>query len=163
MKSLFLAALSLLLASNLMVAQPDSQDEEREIVAVTELMLEIVSGVPGDEYDWDTFLSLFMPNGNLSAIFPDTSGNYTVHEGMVQDWISRAGPHYERMDFFETADSTFVLHTGKVAQVWQYYHTYTSTGDTLSTGVNAYHLIKHEGRWKVAHLMWDTLTEKEEE
>ncbi|NVK29020.1 MAG: hypothetical protein HWE14_13285 [Flavobacteriia bacterium] len=163
MTTRLLGIVSLTCLSCIVQAQPNSQDEEREIRAVTELMLEIVSGVPGEEYDWETFRALFMPDVSLSAIFPDTTGGYNVYEVSVDDWITRAGPQYERSDFFESADSTFILQTGRIAQVWQYYHTYTSTGDTLSNGVNAYHMIKHNGRWKVAHLMWDDLTEKEGE
>lgn len=150
-------AFILFLSGFIMQAQPTTWDKDiEEIERVTNEMLDIISGVPGDEYDWETFRGHFMANGNLSAIFPDTANGYLVYQGMIDTWLERAAPYYENKVFFEEAIDTEVLTTGRIATVWQHFRIYDEEGNTLDEGINAYHMIKEDSKWKVAHLMWDT-------
>lgn len=151
-----IGVLVLLLISTIVIAQPNTWDKDiEEITSVTEDILEIISGEPGDDYDWERFRSHFMSNGNLTAIFPDTSDGYSIHEGMIDDWIQRAGPYYESVEFYEEAIETDVRTTGRIANVWQHFRIYDSEGTTVDEGINAYHMVKDGDHWKIAHLMWD--------
>lgn len=149
--------LTLLLGLSVFVAsaQINSEDETWEVEAVTNEILDIISGTSDDAYNWVVFQSHFTPQAGLAGMFPADSGILTLREMKVVEWITRAGHWYETNDFVEEATKTEVVRTGNIAQVWQHYNTYNSNGDTLTSGVNTYHLLKTEDGWKVAHLMWD--------
>lgn len=139
------------------IAQPTTWDKDIEAIKeVTTDLLDIISGEPGETYDWEAFRNHFMQNGSLSAVFPDTANGYSIHQGDIDTWIERASPYYETHVFFEEAVDTEVLTTGRIATVWQHFRIYDLEGETLDEGINAYHMIKEDGEWKVAHLMWDT-------
>lgn len=138
-------------------AQPTTWDKDiEEIERVTHEMLDIISGLPGDEYDWETFQSFFMEDASMSATFPDSAQGYLIFQSPVDLWLERAAPYYENNVFFEEAVDTEVLTTGRIATVWQHFRIFDEEGNTLDEGINAYHMLKEDGHWKISHFMWDT-------
>lgn len=132
--------------------------DETTIKAVTEQTLEIISGLPGDEYNWETFRTLFAESGLVTAVtYPSGDGRVELKEIPIDDFIGRFGPAYEKIDFFEKSTSCEVRVMGNIAQAWQGYETFDGEGNKLSSGINAYQLVFDGNSWRIAHLTWDNL------
>lgn len=158
-----LAALAILLACAPLAAQQTAAPAARpsdvaSIDAIVTALYDVISG-PGEQpRDWDRFRSLFLPGARLLYSRTNQAGEEQLHAMTVEDFIRIVTPVYARGGGFWERD---VAHTtdqfGNVAHVFTSYETRPAAdGPVVARGINSVQLVRHQGRWWVASLAWDT-------
>lgn len=121
----------------------DVDAEGRVAIAVADSVLAALSSADGP---------------TLARLTLDSSvvGGSGVRNGVERSWLRRWGQYINRTgpsDFTERGFDATVRVQDRVAQVWMPYDLYV--GDTWShCGVDAFTLMKSEGRWRVASLVY---------
>ena len=109
----------------------------------------VISGPPGQKRDFDRMRSLFAPNALLRAIGPKG-----VRGGTLDDYIARSGPILEKEGFTEQELGRRVELYGNLATVWSSYDGRTASGSFHERGINSFQLVKVDGKWLVASILW---------
>lgn len=127
--------------------------------AILTALYDVISG-PGDqERNWDRFRSLFLPNARLIFTQTTSSGEERLHQMTVEDFIRIVTPVYRRPEgFWERDIGHRIDRFGNVAHVFTAYETRRDAADgpVVARGINSVQLVRHEGRWWVANLVWDS-------
>ncbi len=109
----------------------------------------VISGPPGQKRDFDRMRSLFAPNALLRAIGPKG-----VRGGTLEDYIVKSGPILEKEGFTEQELGRRVELYGNLATVWSSYDGRTASGSFHERGINSFQLVKVDGKWLVASILW---------
>jgi len=110
---------------------------------------EVISGPPGQKRDFDKMRSLFAPGATLKAIGPKG-----LRGGSVEDYISRNAEVLEKEGFTERELGRRVEVWGDLATAWSAYDGRTANGSFHERGINSFQLVKIDGRWLVASILW---------
>ena len=110
----------------------------------------VISGPPGQKRDFDRMRSLFAPNALLRVITPDRG----LRGGTLEDYIAKSGPILEKEGFTEHELGRRVELYGKLATVWSSYDGRTASGSFHERGINSFQLVKVDGKWLVASILW---------
>lgn len=139
-------------AQNLSDWSRDVVSEER----ITATVLEIISGAKGQKRDWERFRNLFWTTGQVNAIYyKGDSAKVVVNE--IDEFIKRAGPNYEKVDFYESPIKLQIQKFGHLAQAAQSYKALMPDGK-VNKGVNFYQLVYTDGRWWIMSIIYDTVS-----
>jgi len=108
--------------------------------------------------DWPRYASYFWPGARLTTIWqPPGEPAERVVATSIEDFIVQApqGPG-SRQIFEEKMTSAEALGSGDLAVVWAHYSArFGDTGDIREwTGIDAFTLLRHEGRWRIASLAY---------
>lgn len=104
-------------------------------------------------YEGDSTLvrASFAKDATLNSVFTTKKGEEKVESGSVGDFATAVGtPHEEIWD--EQVSNLTINEDGNLAQAWMNY-TFVHGGKFSHCGVNAMHLIKTNGEWKIFQLM----------
>ena len=143
-----------LLAAALVAAAPaPSQADLAGIDAAIRGVYEVISGPPGQKRDFDRMRSLFAPNALLRAIGPKG-----VRGGTLDDYIAKSGPILEKEGFTERELGRRVEVWGGLATAWSAYDGRTASGSFHERGINSFQLVKIDGKWVVASILWQEET-----
>ncbi|HEX6367907.1 MAG TPA: hypothetical protein VF006_03170 [Longimicrobium sp.] len=137
-------------ADSLDVASPE---------AIVTALYDVISGPGTQERDWNRFRSLFLPGARLVYLQTTQTGEERLHPMTVEDFIGIVTPVYRTGGGFWERDAGHRIDRfGNVAQVFTAYETRRSApdGPVAARGINSVQLVRHEGRWWVANLAWDT-------
>jgi len=97
--------------------------------------------------------SLFAPNATLRAIGPKG-----LRGGSLEDYISRNSAILEKEGFTERELGRRVEVWGGLATAWSSYDGRTATGSFHERGINSFQLVKVDGKWLVASILWQEAT-----
>lgn len=114
---------------------------------------EVISGPPGQKRDFDRMRSLFAPGATLKAIGPKG-----LHGGSVEDYISRNKDILEKDGFTERELGRRTEVWGGLATAWSAYDGRTANGSFHERGINSFQLVKIDGKWVVASILWQEET-----
>lgn len=114
---------------------------------------EVISGPPGQKRDFDRMRTLFAPGATLKAI-----GSKGLHGGSLEDYISRNKDVLEKMGFTERELGRRTEVWGGLATAWSAYDGRTADGSFHERGINSFQLVKIDGRWVVASILWQEET-----
>jgi len=114
---------------------------------------EIISGPPGQKRDFDRMRSMFAPGATMRAIGPKG-----VRGGTVEDYIARNSAILEKEGFTERELGQRVEQWGNLATVWSSYDGRTANGSFHERGINSFQLVKVDGKWLVASILWQEET-----
>jgi hypothetical protein len=114
---------------------------------------DVISGPPGQKRDFDRMRSLFAPNATLKAIGPKG-----LRGGSVEDYIGRNREILEREGFTERELGRRVEVWGGLATAWSAYDGRTASGSFHDRGINSFQLVKLDGKWLVASILWQEET-----
>jgi hypothetical protein len=120
-----------------------------------------IARAPGENYDWDRFRSLHLPEATLISNPEQRAGSFDVLsvEGFI-DWIDRATEPIigtsQDLGFSEDEIHNVVNRYGDIANVFSTYekHFYGET-QNLGRGINTFNVVFHEGRWWIVSIVWD--------
>ncbi len=143
---------ALALAASPAPHRPSSADRieiDRTITAV----YEVISGPPGQKRDFDRMRSLFAPGATLKAIGPKG-----LRGGSLEDYISRNRDVLERDGFTERELGRRTEIWGGLATAWSAYDGRTANGSFHERGINSFQLVKIDGKWLVASILWQEET-----
>jgi len=144
-----IGALMLLAAAGAQPANADLAEIDRTVLAV----YDVISGPPGQKRDFDRMRSLFAPGATMKAIGPKG-----LRGGTVEDYISRNSAILEKEGFTETELGHRVELWGNLATVWSSYDGRTANGSFHERGINSFQLVKVDGKWLVASILWQEET-----
>lgn len=114
---------------------------------------EVISGPPGQKRDFDRMRTLFAPGATLKAIGPKG-----LHGGSLEDYISRNKDVLEKMGFTERELGRRTEVWGGLATAWSAYDGRTADGSFHERGINSFQLVKIDGKWVVASILWQEET-----
>ena len=133
--------------------QPAATADLAEIDKTVHAVYDVISGPPGQKRDFDRMRSLFAPGATMKAISPKG-----LRGGTVEDYISRNSAILEKEGFTEKELGHRVELWGNLATVWSSYDGRTANGSFHERGINSFQLVKVEGKWLVAAILWQEET-----
>jgi hypothetical protein len=133
-------------------AQPSAADLAA-IDAAIRGVYEVISGPPGQKRDFDRMRSLFAPGATLKAIGPKG-----LHGGSLEDYIARDKDILEREGFTERELGRRLEVWGGLATAWSSYDGRTASGSFHERGINSFELVKIDGKWLIASILWQEET-----
>ena len=146
-----MSALALMIAAA--VAQPPHAAEFAAIDGTIRGVYEVISGPPGQKRDFDRMRALFVPGATLKAIGPKG-----VRGGSLDDYIMRNAAILEKEGFTERELGRRVELWGNLATAWSSYDGRTANGSFHERGINSIQLVKADGKWLVASILWQEET-----
>jgi hypothetical protein len=114
---------------------------------------DVISGPPGQKRDFDKMCSLFAPGATMKAIGPKG-----LRGGSVEDYIGRNSAILEKEGFTERELGRRVEVWGGLATAWSAYDGRTASGSFHERGINSFQLVKIDGKWLVASILWQEET-----
>jgi hypothetical protein len=143
---------ALMLAGAAAAAQPPKSDLAG-IDAAIRGVYQVISGPPGQKRDFEKMRSLFAPNALLRVIGPKG-----LRGGTLDDYIAKSGPLLEKMGFTERELGRRVEVWGGLATAWSAYDGRSADGSFHERGINSFQLVKIDGKWVVASILWQEAT-----
>jgi hypothetical protein len=113
----------------------------------------VISGPPGQKRNFDHMRSLFAPGATLKAIGPKG-----LRGGSLEDYITRNSAILEKEGFTERELGRRVEIWGGLATAWSAYDGRTANGSFHERGINSFQLVKIDGKWLVASILWQEET-----
>jgi len=144
---------NLLAAALVAAAPPPSQADLAGIDSAIRGVYEVISGPPGQKRDFDRMRSLFAPGATMNAIGPKG-----LHGGSVEDYIARDKDILEREGFTERELGRRLQVWGGLATAWSSYDGRTANGSFHERGINSFELVKIDGKWMIASILWQEET-----
>jgi len=144
---------SILIAAAAASAAPAEAADLAAIDQTIRSVYEVISGPTGQKRDFDRLRSLFAPNATMRAIGP--SG---VRGGSLEDYISRNSEKLEKEGFTEVELGRRVELWGNLASAWSAYDGRNADGSFHERGINSIQLVKVDGKWLVASILWQDET-----
>ena len=114
---------------------------------------DVISGPPGQKRDFDKMRSMFATGATLKAIGPKG-----LRGGTLEDYISRNKDVLEKEGFSERELGRRVEVWGGLATAWSAYDGRTASGSFHERGINSFQLVKVDGKWLVASILWQEAT-----
>ena len=133
--------------------QPAATADLAEIDKTVHAVYDVISGPPGQKRDFDRMRALFAPGATLKAIGPKG-----LSGGTVEDYITRNSAILEKEGFTERELGHRVELWGNLATVWSSYDGRTANGSFHERGINSFQLVKVDGKWLVASILWQEET-----
>lgn len=143
----------LLAAAVLAAAPAPTKADLAGIDAAIRGVYEVISGPPGQKRDFDRMRSLFAPGATMKAIGPKG-----LHGGSVEDYIARDKDILERDGFTERELGRRLQLWGGLATAWSSYDGRTANGSFHERGINSFELVKIDGKWLIASILWQEET-----
>ena len=142
-----------LVAAAIAASSPSSAADFAGIDTAIRGVYEVISGPPGQKRDFDRMRSLFAPGATLKAIGPKG-----LRGGSLEDYIARNAAILERDGFTERELGRRVELWGELATAWSAYDGRTANGSFHERGINSFQLVKVDGKWLVASILWQEET-----
>ncbi len=143
---------SLLFAAAVAAAQPSKADLAGIDQAIRGVY-EVISGPPGQKRDFDKMRSYFAAGATMKAIGPKG-----LRGGTLEDYIGRNAEILEKEGFTERELGRRVEVWGGLATAWSAYDGRTANGSFHERGINSFQLVKVDGKWVVASILWQEET-----
>ena len=127
-------------------------------------LYDVISGPAGQPRDWDRFRSLFLPDGRMGVIRPDTpaADGKPARKGDAvlftpDSYVERDDPYFKANGFFERGIANRVETFGNLTSVWSTYESRKALSDAqpFARGINTLQIIHAQGRYWIASIMWD--------
>src|ERR1700728_4012478 len=120
-------------------------------------LYDVISGPAGKARDWDRFRSLFLPDGRLGVIRPDTSERKGDAVFLSPDmYVERDDPYFKTHGFFEHSIANRVEEFGNLVHVWSTYESrHAENEQPFVRGVNSIQAVYAQGRFWLASVLWD--------
>ena len=142
-----------LLAAALAPAHPASAADLSGIDQAIRGVYDVISGPPGQKRDFDRMRAMFAPGATMKAI-----GRKGLRGGTVEDYITRNSAILEKDGFTERELGRRVEIWGGLATAWSAYDGRTANGSFHERGINSFQLVKVDGKWLVASILWQEAT-----
>jgi hypothetical protein len=145
---LIVGALAAALLATPAAAAPSRADLAGIDAAVTGTY-QVISGPAGQKRDFDRMRALFAPGALLRVITPKG-----IRGGTLDDYVAKSGPVLEKEGFTERELGRRTEVYGNLATVWSAYDGRTQSGSFHERGINSFQLVKIDGKWLVASILW---------
>lgn len=132
------------------------------IDAIIAAVYDVISGPAGKKRDWDRMRSLFMPGARLIPTGPRPGGGYGSRALLVEDYVIRGTPLFEKEGFFERESARRTENFGQIAHVFSTYESRHAPEDAkpFQRGINSIQLMNDGKRWWIVTIFWQGEDEK---
>lgn len=118
---------------------------------------------PGENFDWDRFRSLYVPNAVMISNTEQTGGEFRVMSvdeftSWIDAWVAETAPIGSEADrgFYEEQIHAVKNGYGDVVQIVSTYQKrYADSDEVLGRGVNFFTLVFDGQTWRIASVAWD--------
>jgi hypothetical protein len=126
-------------------------------------LYDVVSG-PAGQRDWDRFRSLFVPDGRIVSIVPESAAtkNIPARKGdavfLTPDMFAQQNdPYFKAHGFFERSIASRLEEFGNLIDVWSTSEIRDTKDDTqpFSRGIDSFQIVHAQGRFWIASLLFD--------
>jgi len=126
-------------------------------------LYDVISGTAGQR-DWDRFRALFLPEGRLAVVVPESAATKDAPARksdavfLTPDmYAQRDGPYFKTHGFFERSIANRVEVFGNLVEVWSTYESRNAKDDAqpFSRGINSIQIVHAHGRFWIASLLFD--------
>jgi hypothetical protein len=126
-------------------------------------LYDVISG-PAGPRDWDRFRSLFLPDGRLGVIRPETAAtkDAPAKKGDAifltpEMYVQRDDPYFKGHGFFEHSIANRIEEFSNLVHVWSTYESRHSKEDKepFARGINSIQIVHAQGRFWIASILWD--------
>jgi hypothetical protein len=127
-------------------------------------LYDVISGAAGKPRDWGRFRSLFLPDGRLGVVRPETPATQDApaRKGDVvfltpDMYVQRDDPYFKTHGFFERSIANRVEVFGNLVHVWSTYESRHAEHDSqpFARGINSIQIVYAQGRFWIAAILWD--------
>jgi hypothetical protein len=127
-------------------------------------LYDVISGPAAKQRDWERFRSLFLPDGRLGVIRPDTpaaDGKPALPSDVIlitpEIYIERDDPYFQKNGFFECAVANRIETFGNLISVWSTYESRHALADPkpFARGINSIQIAHAAGRYWIVSILWD--------
>lgn len=133
----YLFTLLLFILPLLVSAQLDSSSVQSP-EAITNKMLELISGDIDEIRDWNTYRNLFLPTAQIISINPNVNPRNQVRVMNLEEFVRYVGPLYKRDGFEEYTIGLTINEFNSIANVFQSFYCRNLTGtyeNAVSTAI----------------------------
>jgi len=139
---------------------PNDVDTVDHLVAS---LYDVISG-PAGQRDWDRFRSLFVPDGRIGVVLPESSAtkDAPARKGdavfLTPDmYAQRDAPYFKAHGFFERSIANRVEEFGNLVHVWSTYESRNAKDDSqpFTRGINSIQIVHARGRFWIASVLFD--------
>jgi len=140
--------------------EPSDVDTVDHLVAS---LYDVISG-PVGKRDWNRFRSLFVPDGRLGVVVPEssTTQDAPARKGdavfLTPDmYAQRDDPYFKTHGFFERSIANRVEEFENLVEVWSTYESWNAEhySQPFSQGVNSIQIVHARGRFWIASVLFD--------
>ena len=126
-------------------------------------LYDVISG-PAGQRDWDRFRSLFLPDGRIGVVIPETAAtkDAPARKGDVvfltpDMYAERDDPYFKAHGFFERSIANRVEEFGNLVHIWSTYESRNAKDDSkpFSRGINSVQIAHARGRFWIASVLFD--------
>jgi len=126
-------------------------------------LYDVVSG-PAGQRDWDRFRALFVPDGRLAWIVPESAAtkDKPARKGdavfLTPDmFMQQNDPYFRTNGFFERSIAIRVDEFGNLVEVWSTKESRNAKDDAQpsSRGIDSFQIVHAHGRFWIASLIFD--------
>ena len=149
-------------------AHPDwpAAENPSEVDTVDHLvasLYDVISG-PAGQRDWDRFRALFVPDGRLGWIVPESAAtkDKPARKGdaflLTPDmFMQQNDSYFKTHGFFERSIANRVEEFGNLVQVWSTYESRNAKDDSqpFTRGINSMQIVHAQGRFWIASVLFD--------
>ena len=148
------------LAAQAPAAKPEDVKSPEAIVAAC---YDVISG-PAGTRDWDRFRSLFVPDGRIVSIVPESAAtkNAPARKGdavfLTPDmFVQQNDPYFKAHGFFERSIANRLEEFGNLIEVWSTSEIRDAKDDAqpFSRGIDSFQIVHAHGRFWIASLLFD--------
>lgn len=117
----------------------------------------ILSGPAGLQRDAGSFDLLFLPTARIDAVGIDAAGNNQLFPQSVDEFIDHVNGYVRERGFIQSDGDREIHCTGRLASVVTRFESRNEPGGALiDRGSMRFHLLHDDGRWRIAHVMWQS-------
>jgi hypothetical protein len=126
-------------------------------------LYDVISG-PAQPRDWERFRSLFLPDGRIGVVRPETAAttDAPAQKGdavfLTPDmYAQRDDTYFKTHGFFERSVANRVEEFGNLIQVWSTYESRHAKDDNqpFTRGINSFQIVHVRGRFWIASILFD--------
>jgi hypothetical protein len=125
---------------------------------VTSAYYRIISGPPGGR-DWEQFRVLFLETARFDAVGVNEEGRNEFHPQSREEYVKHLGEYLRKYGFYQSEVKRTVTCYSRIAHVLSTYESRNNgKGEVIDRGLMSFQLINAGGRWRIAHVMWNSET-----
>jgi len=126
-------------------------------------LYDVVSG-PAGQRDWDRFRALFVPDGRLAWIVPESAATKDAPASKgdavfltLDMFVQQNDPYFKTHGFFERSIGKRVEEFGNLVEVWSTKESRDAKDDAQSSsrGIDSFQIVHAHGRFWIASLIFD--------
>ncbi len=130
------------------------------IDGILDELLDIITRDPGEEFEEDRYLRLFLPKATFTVLYQEGDMDRPYETVSLDEFVVLLKDPYYTAGFREWELHKVVDEFNGIAQVFQTTRAQDSDGEDVRM-VNSYQLLQMEGRWWIYSILWTNETQDE--